>query len=40
MPIAGLCRFCVSGRTLRTVREASLVIPEQQRAVLEAMAGA
>ncbi|MET8704186.1 hypothetical protein ABZW10_35850 [Kitasatospora sp. NPDC004723] len=40
MPIGGLCRFCVSGQTLRTVRDAGLVIPEQQRAVLEAMVGA
>ncbi|MCX5215592.1 hypothetical protein OG689_41295 [Kitasatospora sp. NBC_00240] len=40
MPIAGLCQFCVSGETLHTVREAGLVLPEQQRAVLEAMAGA
>ncbi|MGW2543805.1 hypothetical protein ACWC5I_23735 [Kitasatospora sp. NPDC001574] len=40
IPISGLCRFCVSGQTLRIVRETGLVIPEQQRAVLEAMAGA
>ncbi|MCP2314201.1 hypothetical protein [Kitasatospora paracochleata] len=39
MPIGGLCRFCLSGETLHTVREAGLVLPGQQRAVLEAMAG-
>ncbi|WP_370221799.1 hypothetical protein [Kitasatospora sp. MAP12-22] len=40
MPVPGLCRFCVSGQTLRTVRQAGLAIPAQQRAVLEALAGA
>ncbi|MER5868030.1 hypothetical protein [Kitasatospora sp. NPDC002040] len=40
MPIVGLCRFCVSGETMSTVRAAGLEIPEQQRAVLEAIAGA
>ncbi|MGY0466939.1 hypothetical protein ACW14Y_42770 (plasmid) [Kitasatospora sp. cg17-2] len=40
MPIVGVCRFCMSGQTLSMVRAAGLMIPDQQRAVLEAMAGA
>ncbi|MFJ9519336.1 hypothetical protein ACIRPK_13820 [Kitasatospora sp. NPDC101801] len=39
-PLVGLCRICVSGQTLRAVRETGVVIPEQQRVVLASLEGA
>ncbi|WP_405015758.1 hypothetical protein OHV05_00635 [Kitasatospora sp. NBC_00070] len=39
-PLVGLCRICVSGQTLRAVRETGLLIPEQQRVVLASLEGA
>ncbi|MGW4806445.1 hypothetical protein [Kitasatospora sp. NPDC004272] len=38
--IAGLCRFCLNGKTLQTVRDEGVLLPMQQHAVLEALAGA
>ncbi|MFJ2407463.1 hypothetical protein ACIOUE_39950 [Streptomyces xanthochromogenes] len=40
MPVTGLCRLCVEGTTLRSVRQAGVPIDAQQRAVLEAVAAA
>ncbi|MGW1976721.1 hypothetical protein [Streptomyces sp. NPDC001889] len=36
-PVTGLCRLCADGTTLRSVRAAGALVPEQQRAVLEAV---
>ncbi|MEU7429102.1 hypothetical protein [Streptomyces sp. NPDC040750] len=40
MPVFGLCRLCVEGATLRSLRQADVPVDPQQRAVLETVAAA
>lgn len=40
MPVIGLCRLCVEGTTLRSLRQADVPVDPQQRAVLETVAAA
>ncbi|MGJ5899235.1 hypothetical protein ACSCBZ_45960 [Streptomyces niveiscabiei] len=40
MPMIGLCRLCVEGTTLRSLRQADVPVDPQQRAVLETVAAA
>ncbi|MDX2997238.1 hypothetical protein [Streptomyces scabiei] len=40
MPVIGLCRLCVEGATLRSLRQADVPVDPQQRAVLETVAAA
>ncbi|MGW7450091.1 hypothetical protein [Streptomyces sp. NPDC054787] len=40
LPVTGLCRLCVEGTTLRSLRQADVPIDPRERAVLETVAAA